>query len=176
MLLWIMIQVIVVATKMNTQEGLSVQSLTVFTRSLETRGQSTPKATCSFCKLACPILCLDVLGVYRQGYPQNRHIQQKKYLSQVGSIWHADYMSYFGLIENYRIALVISQGKLILLFVSLLFAGEMGRQVQEYKFKLTRAEQEVTTLEGSVSLNPLTCWLLKFEIRYHGCFILARCK
>ena len=75
-------------------------------------------------------------------------------------------MPYFRLIKDHGIDWVIFNDKPItLLFISLLFAGEMGRQVQEYKFKLTRAEQEVTTLEGSVSMNSLTCGLLKFRKR-----------
>ena len=38
------------------------------------------------------------------------------------------------------------------------FAVEAQRQVQDYKFKLKKAEQDITTLEGNVSVytKPVT--------------------
>lgn len=38
-----------------------------------------------------------------------------------------------------------------------MFAGDANRQISEYKFKLSKAEQEITTMELNVSHSGLFC-------------------
>ena len=37
------------------------------------------------------------------------------------------------------------------------FAGEASKQIHDYKFKLQKAEQDIATLEGMVSVSSPSC-------------------
>lgn len=58
-----------------------------------------------------------------------------------------------------------------LLFSSLL--GDANRQISEYKFKLSKAEQDITTLEQSVSPFCVRCQVMSVP-RQHTCFLHQR--
>jgi len=38
-------------------------------------------------------------------------------------------------------------------------AGDIQKELSEYKLKLKRAEQEITTLEGNVCINIVYTWV-----------------
>lgn len=44
----------------------------------------------------------------------------------------------------------------------LLYIGEANKQVSDYKFRLKRSQQEVTTLQSSVSINIYIFFLFFF--------------
>ena len=52
-----------------------------------------------------------------------------------------------------------------LLFFSLL--GDANRQISEYKFKLSKAEQDITTLEQSVSPSCVWCQVISGPLTTH---------
>lgn len=45
----------------------------------------------------------------------------------------------------------------ILLPFGCAFAGEASKQIHDYKFKLQKAEQDIATLEGMVSVSSPSC-------------------